>query len=136
MLMESSRSVWAGLLLLTATLVALALARPGKKPGAHQAAPSAPTAAPVVAAGLKVQIDPVTHRIVPPPAKLAPDPAAQQLFNSSHEGLVEVPGTTAAGGFKVDLQGRFQSAVTVSVGPDGKPVFHHVDGPAAAQPVR
>ena len=131
--MKSLQSVLAGLVLLAAMIVMVALARPDTKSKTQQ---TAPAESPAVAAGLKVQVDPITHRIVPPPANLAPDPAAKQLFNSSHEGLVEEPGTTAAGGFKVDLRGRFQSAITVSVGPDGKPVLHHVDGPAASQPGR
>ena len=79
----------------------------------------------------KVHLDPVTHRIVPPPAGLAPDPVTQKMFNSSHEGLVEEPGTTAAGGFKVDLRGRFQSAVSAHVSPDGQPVLEHSNPPSA-----
>ena len=119
----------AGLLLLTIMGVALALAWPGAKPKTQNAAPAAPSA--VATAGLKVYLDPVTHRIAPPPAGLAPNPAEQKMFNSSHEGLVEEPGTTAAGGFKVDLRGRFQSAVSVQVGPDGKPVVDHSNPPSA-----
>lgn len=119
----------AGFLLLAVTGVALALAWPGAKSKPQNAAPAAPS--PAIAAGLKVRLDPVTHRIVPPPAGLAPDPAEQKMFNSSHEGLVEEPGTTAAGGFKVDLRGRFQSAVSVQVGPDGKPVVDHSTPPPA-----
>ena len=121
MFMKPFPSVLAGLFLLATVLVVFALARPNAKS-------AAPTASrPAVAAGLKVHVDPVTGRLASPPAKLAPDPAAQQLFNSSHDGLIEEAGTSAAGGFKVDPRGHFQSAITVRVGPDGKPVVNCVD---------
>jgi hypothetical protein len=82
---------------------------------------------PAASAGLRVHVDPRTGRIVPPPKNAAPDPVAKEMFKSSHEGLVEERGTTAAGGFKVDARGRFRSAVTVSIGPDGRPVMNCLD---------
>ena len=136
MFMKPFQSVLAVVSLLAVILIVVALVRPGAKPGPQASTPSSATITPAVTAGLKVHVDPITGRIAPPPAGLAPDPAAKQPFNSSHEGLVEEPGPTAAGGFKVDTRGRFQSAVLVSVGADGKPVLQHVDGPAGPPPAR
>src|SRR5205085_5584762 len=108
-------------LIVSASWVAMR-ARPSAKPTA--ASNSATSSNRAIEAGLKVHIDPATGRIVPPPANAAPNPVAKEMFKSSHEGLVEEPGTTAAGGFKVDARGRFRSAVTVSLGPDGKPLVN------------
>ena len=64
-------------------------------------------------------------------AQPAPDPAVKALFKSSHEGLIEEPGTTAAGGFKVDARGGFRSAVVLRFDADGKPATVCVDGKEA-----
>lgn len=48
----------------------------------------------------------------PDAAKSAVSPG----LNTSSEGLTEEPSTGSAGGVKVDLNGRFQQAVTASVG--------------------
>jgi hypothetical protein len=103
-------------------------------PGSRTPSPAiriAPTVnQPLVADSLKVYIDPATGRIVPPPSKASPDLAAKAAFDASHDGLVEEPGTTAAGGFKVDARGRFHSAVMARIGPGGKPVVSCAPGNA------
>lgn len=77
------------------------------------AAPNAPAAA-----GSRINVDPQTGARMPVPSsgegvQLPADPA----FSTSHSGLVEQP--APGGGVMVDLQGRFRSAATASVGPDG-----------------
>jgi hypothetical protein len=83
-------------------------------------------------AGFRVYLDPVTGKPGQPPKQALPEPAAAAIFNSSHEGLVEVPGTSRAGGFKVEARGHFQSATVVQLGPDGKPTTRCVAGDAEA----
>lgn len=116
----------AGLALLAAAGLGLASALPG--PRTQTAA--APPAPPFPAAGLRVHVDPATGRMVPRPAAAQATPA---LLPAAQPGLVEEPGTTAAGGFKVTSRGQFQSAVVLRVGPDGKPIMTCVEG-ATAQP--
>lgn len=82
-----------------------------------------PAAAPAPAsgAGSRIKIDPQTGKRIPVPSDgvaLPADPA----FSTSHSGLVEQP--APGGGMMVDLQGRFRSAATATVGPDGTA---HVD---------
>lgn len=88
-------------------------------PIAAFAEPAGRASAPSVAgrAGNWVQVDPQTGQRVPAPARnvaLPPNPA----FSSAHSGLVEEPST--GGGMMIDLQGRFRSAATATVGADGK----------------
>lgn len=90
-------------------------------------------AAPALVSGMRVSIDPATGLPAPAPAKGLPDPAAAALFDSSHAGLVEERGTTRAGGFKVNAQGRFHSSAAVEIGQDGKLKMHCVAGSAEAQ---
>ena len=52
-------------------------------------------------------------------------------LSRSTDGLVAVP--LANGGKRVDLQGRFQTAVIAKVGPDGKLVTECVDNVEAAE---
>jgi hypothetical protein len=87
------------------------------------------------APGMKAFVDPqtgaFTREPAPGTAPLELSPAERNAFSTSHEGLVEVPNTVPGGGFKLDLQGRFQSPLTVTVGPDGKVTMQHqhADGP-------
>ena len=81
--------------------------------------PAESAAAP--AAGSWINVDPQTGKRIPLPdgvVQLPADPA----FSTSHSGLVEQP--APGGGVMVDLQGRFRSAATATVGPDGRA---HVD---------
>ena len=94
----------------------LAGARPAAADDANAPTSGAPDAAPG-RAGQWIHVDPQTGRRVPPPAgraAVAVDPA----FSTSHAGLAEQP--APGGGVMVDLQGRFRSAATATVGADGK----------------
>jgi lysophospholipase L1-like esterase len=74
------------------------------------------------AGGMTIYVDSTSGAIAPPPSGSrtlrapATDTAA---FGSSSEGLLEIPGTTPAGGIKLDLQGRFRSAVVAHTRADG-----------------
>lgn len=127
--MNNLSRFWGGLVTVAIASGALAAAVSVRTSTAKPAA--ALKSVSVASAGLRVQIDPVTGRIVPPRAKQAEDPGTKAAFPNSHAGLVEEPGTSPAGGFKVHAQGRFQSAVAVHLGPDGKPSFSCVDSSAA-----
>ena len=81
---------------------------PGPAP-ATQAGPDA-------AAGSWIHVDPQTGKRVPRPAGAAVVPPVP-AFSTSHQGLVEKP--APGGGMMVDLQGRFRSAATATVGADG-----------------
>lgn len=83
--------------------------------------PSVVTADPATQAGSRINVDPQTGMRIPGPTgavALPPDPA----FSTSHSGLSEQP--APGGGVMVDLQGRFRSAATATIGPDEKA---HVD---------
>jgi len=90
----------------------------------------APDASAPARAGSWIHIDPTTGRRVAHPtarAAIAADPA----FSTSHEGLIQEP--APGGGMMLNLQGRFRSATTVTVGADGKPAVECVaPGTAAA----
>jgi hypothetical protein len=111
-------------LLVAPLVLSLPLPESKAKPGAG---PVSAVIKPPASPALKVHVDPATGRIIPPPAKPAPDAAANARFSSAHDGLVEEPGATAAGGFKVEARGRFRSAVTLQSGPDGKRIVTCAD---------
>ncbi|MDL1948881.1 hypothetical protein FBQ97_03595 [Acidobacteria bacterium ACD] len=85
--------------------------------------PSAVLAAALAGGGLasepaqRAWVDPVTGELRAPvrgeEAALAPG------RGDGHDGLVEVPGTSPAGGFAIHLGGRFQAALVAQVGPRG-----------------
>ena len=83
-------------------------------------------ATPQGAAGMRVYIDPETGEFgVPPPEaappEAGPDAALQlQSLSTPSEELVEVPGTTEAGGFTLELNGQFQRDLTITPDADGK----------------
>ena len=118
----------AGLFCLLAVPLVFSLALPGSKTGPEAGRVFIPAGKSAAGPGLKVHVDPATGRIIPPPAQAAPDAATAARFSSTHEGLVEEPGRTAAGGFIVEARGRFRSAVTLQTGPDGKPILNCADG--------
>lgn len=73
---------------------------------------------PPAAAGSWINVDPQTGKRVPVPSSgEGVQLPADAAFSTSHSGLVERP--APGGGVMVDLQGRFRSAATASVGPDG-----------------
>ncbi len=70
---------------------------------------------------MRVYIDPETGEFAVPPLEAAPEAALQsQSLSTPSEELVEVPGTTEAGGFTVELNGQFQRLLTVTPDADGK----------------
>jgi hypothetical protein len=87
----------------------------------------------VAPGGMRAFIDPQTGRFVSEPAPGTPplelSPAELNAFSTSDQGLVEVPSTVPGGGVKVDLQGRFQSPLTATVGADGKVTIGHAPPP-------
>jgi hypothetical protein len=77
-----------------------------------------PAAQNVGAAGYVVHIDPETGGITDSPHHAVPlvlDQALQNALDTSSEDLVEVPSPVAGGGVVVDLQGRFQNTMIVTV---------------------
>lgn len=80
---------------------------------------------PASAPGLKAYVDPLTGELLPErPADLPPEPASAALDQSS-AGLVESP--APGGGTMIDLQGRFQSPLVATLGPDGTMRLRHVE---------
>ncbi len=70
-------------------------------------------------------IDPTTGKLAAPPPdfRLRPDlmtPQMQNSLSTSTQGLIEEPVTVPAGGFKVNLRGRFNSASFARVRADGQ----------------
>lgn len=98
------------------------------------AAPQAaetPAAVPGSAPGMMIYIDPKTGAILKEPAPgtvpLQLTPQLQNALSTSHQGLVETPSSVPGGGVKVDLQGRFQSPLFVTIDADGKVKMQHLD---------
>jgi hypothetical protein len=81
--------------------------------------------------GMRVYVDPETGEFTVPPkeARAVEAPAPEAAFSSSHEGLVEVRSSVPGGGILLDLQGRFRSPLTATLGTDGKLKMQH--GPCA-----
>jgi len=76
-------------------------------------------------AGMRVYRDPATGAFTAPPTDAASDALAneravqRQARESAPAALAEEPGTSAAGGVTMNLQGRFQSDTTATIGADG-----------------
>ena len=118
---------WAGPVSFAAVL--LAFSQPVGDPKSRPDPGRIPRAEkPALSAAVKVHVDPATGRIVPPSRQPVADAAANARFASTHEGLIEEPGTTPAGGFKVDTRGRFRNAVVLHTTSGGKPVITCADG--------
>jgi hypothetical protein len=96
--------------------------------GVSQAPTDKPAATPE--RGMTVYIDPQTGAVRQTPAPgtvpLQLTPQEQRAFSSSHQDLTEVPNPQPGGGVKLDLQGRFQSPVIGTIGPDGKLRMQHL----------
>lgn len=88
------------------------------------APPSADTPTPQAteAAGLRVYIDPETGRFVPEPpagAAVETDVATAEAVSTRSVDLVEQPSPVPGGGMMLDLEGRFQNAIEMSVDASG-----------------
>ena len=100
---------------------------------AEPASPGAPQGS----AGLRVYVDPQTGKLAAPPAGAPPAsvppegrrpdrvPPPRPEFSTSGEGLVEIVDPVPGRGVTVDLQGRFRSSLTATVGPEGKATIRH-----------
>lgn len=90
-----------------------------------------PVTAPERAAGMTIYLDPQTGRFLKEPAPgtevLVLTPQLQNALSTSHEGLVETPSEAPGGGVKLDLQGRFQNPLVVTIDADGKVKMQHLD---------
>ncbi|RMD96021.1 MAG: hypothetical protein D6812_17885 [Deltaproteobacteria bacterium] len=78
-------------------------------------------------AGYRIYRDPDLDRFTAPPegTEVAVDPKTAERSNTSATGLVEVPGPSPAGGFMVDLRGRFQVNVSAVRDAGGKIHLRH-----------
>jgi hypothetical protein len=87
-------------------------------------------AVPERASGMTVYIDPQTGAILQEPAPgtvpLELTPQERNALSTSHEGLVEVPSPVPGGGVKLDLQGRFQNPLIVTIDPNGRVKTQHL----------
>ncbi len=79
-------------------------------------------------AGMRAYVNPDTGKFEAPPAEVGvrggSTAVTDNALSRTSEVLVETRGTSAAGGMIVDLGDRFESAVTATVGADGKVVSH------------
>lgn len=104
-------------------------------PAATVPQPSAANSSAVLegASGIIIHIDPRTGVILKKPAAgTVPLRLTPQLLNAistSHEGLVVVPSPVPGGGFKIDLQGRFQSSLIGTIDANGQLRMRHLDAP-------
>lgn len=85
---------------------------------------------PAGAAGMTIYIDPKTGALLKEPAPgavpLQLTRELQEALSTSHQGLVEVPSPVPGGGVMIDLQGRFQSPLFVTIDADGKVRVQHL----------
>lgn len=105
--------------------VACLVARPAS---ADEASPKVQMAPAPAQGGMVVHVDPQTGRVLPGPAPgtttLQLSPAEQNRLSTSSQGLVEEP--APGGGYRIHLQGRFQSPLMATTGPDGKVRIQHM----------
>jgi hypothetical protein len=107
---------------LVAWLVALAAAGVAGPARAGDAAPgtAATCVTPVGTQGMIVHRDPATGTLGVPPPDTAPS-AVRKAVPPPPVALPETPGTTPAGGVKLDLQGRLDFPMRATIGADGTP---------------
>ena len=85
------------------------------------------------AAGMVIHVDPKTGAILKEPAPgsvpIQLTPQLRNALSTSHQGLVETPSSVPGGGVRLDLQGRFQSPLFVTIDADGKVKIQHLPEP-------
>jgi hypothetical protein len=111
-----------------AWLMALAVAR-GTGPARacdDAPAPAATSGTPVQAQGMIGHRDPATGKLGAPPPATLPS-GVPQAAASSPVALPETPGTTPAGGVKLDLQGQLKFPMRATMGADGTPHIECTD---------
>ncbi len=78
---------------------------------------------PSTSPGMQVFVDPKTGKLLKEPPEgamlVAPGPALPEP--------VQVESPVPGGGVMVDTQGRFETPMEATIGPDGKPVIRHPD---------
>lgn len=92
----------------------------------EQVKPAADEAAVIEAPGFKAYRDATGKLVGAPPANVAPltmSATEKNAASTSSDGLQEQP--VATGGYKVDLQGRFQSPMLAKTDGDGKVATYH-----------
>ena len=82
------------------------------------------------ASGLMIYVDPHTGAILkglaPGTVPLQLSPELRNALSTSHDGLVEVPSPLPGGGVKLDLRGRFQSPLFVTIDATGNAKILHL----------
>jgi len=91
---------------------------------------SQPAAVSAGAPGMTIHVDPQTGAILKEPAPgtvpLQLSPQLSNALSTSDQGLVETPSPVTGGGVKLDLQGRFQNPLIVTIDADGKVKTQHL----------
>ena len=91
---------------------------------------SQPAAVSAGAPGMTIHVDPQTGAILKEPAPgtvpLQLSPQLSNALSTSDQGLVETPSPVVGGGVKLDLQGRFQNPLVVTIDADGKVKTQHL----------
>ncbi len=95
--------------------------RPAGATDSNAGTPVARDAGTFAAAGQILNVDPVTGKIVDTPSQSirALQDAMGSALSTSDDGLVAQNSPVAGGGVVVNLQGRFQNAVTAVIGANG-----------------
>jgi hypothetical protein len=105
----------------------------GSGTSAPQPPAEKPAAVPEAASGMIIHIDPQTGQLRKTPAPgtvpLQLNPQERNAFSTSHQGLVQVPSLVPGGGVRLDLQGRFQSPLVVTIDSEGKLKMQHLGEP-------
>lgn len=79
--------------------------------------------------------DPATGRFVEPPAGAPQRAAAAGKTGSTSAGrLIETPGQTPAGGFRLDMQGHSDHDAIATKDAQGRITVHHLPAPSQLQP--
>ena len=98
--------------------------------GAGEQLPAPVPATVSAAPGMTIHVDPQTGAIVKEPAPgtvpLTLTPQLRSALSTSHQGLVEEVSPVPGGGVKLDLQGRFQNPLMVTIDGEGQVRMQHL----------